>query len=408
MITPDEAWNLVLDVVRPLPVIERALAESLHYVLAEPIRADRDIPPADRSAMDGYAVRAEDIRRAPAVLTVRGEAAAGSGSAPAVGPGTCVRIFTGANVPPGADTVVRLEDTQAAHDPDGREAIAVLKAAEAGADILRQGENARSGDVLLPAGTRLSPTGIGLCAATGHAAVKVHRQPRIHILTTGEELRDAGDPVAPHQIRDSNGPMLAAALSAAGFSVHGRGRVPDDPGLTTQGIRAALADADALLTVGGISVGRYDWVPRCVAEAGGAVRFHQVAIKPGKPLLFAATPEGKLIWGLPGNPVSAMVAFQEFVLPSLFRLSGLSAEASRESVLLPLRGKVKGGGSRRTYLLARRVADAGGIGLEPVRSTGSADLVALGRADGCFAVPDGVAGLDAGALVPFRAWRRGL
>jgi molybdopterin molybdotransferase len=233
----------------------------------------------------------------------------------------------------------------------------------------------------------------------------VYRLPRVCILTTGQELREAGESVAPHQIRDSNGPMLAAALSAAGFCADVRKRLPDEPDAITRGLRAALDGGDVVITVGGVSVGRYDHVPACIVQAGGSIRFHHVAIRPGKPLLFATTKQGRLIWGLPGNPVSAMVAFHEFVLPSLLMLAGLSATESRTVFRLPLREIVRTKGKVQTYHLARAISDDNGTGVVPVPGTGSADLIALGKADGAFAVPAGVTELRAGALVAFRPWR---
>lgn len=399
MITPDTAWELVCAQVRPLPAVDCPLEHALGCVLAVPVTADRDYPPTDRAAMDGYAVRSADLARAPARLTLTGEIAAGSTPRPGVAAGCCVRIFTGASLPSGADAVVRQEDTQA-----DASLVTMLQPVRAGADILRQGENARAGDQLLAAGTRLTPGALGICAATGHASVRVHRRPSVHVLTTGAELRAPGDAVEPHQIRDSNGPMLESALAAAGITEVRRSRLPDEPVAITEAIRRALDSADAVITVGGVSAGRYDYVPDCITRAGGTLRFHQVAIRPGKPLLFATTARGQLIWGLPGNPVSAMVTFHEFVRPSLLMLAGMPPSASRRSLRLPLREAVRAKGKLRSYVPARLLADDSGVGVAPVRSAGSADFVALGQADGVIVVPEGASGFEAGTPVGYHPW----
>ncbi len=399
MITPDEAWELVCAHARPLPAIDCPLERALDCVLAAPVAADRDYPPTDRAAMDGYAVRSSDTVQAPSRLTVAGEIAAGSAPTPDVAPGHCVRIFTGASVPFGADAVVRQEDARAEAN-----LVTILEPVTPGTDILRRGENARAGDVLIAPGTRLTPGTIGTCAATGHASVCVYRRPSVHVLTTGAELRATGDSVAPHQIRDSNGPMIEAALAAAGIAGIRLSRLPDEPGRIADAVRDALESADVVITIGGVSAGRYDYVPDCIAQAGGVIRFHQVAIRPGKPLVFATTSSGQLIWGLPGNPVSAMVTFHEFVRPSLLMLAGMPPSASRRSLRLPLREAVRAKGKLRTHVPARLLSDDSGVGVAPVRSAGSADFVALGQADGAIVLPEGVGGLEAGAPVGYHPW----
>ena len=236
MITPEEAWRIVLKHVRPLRSVAMPLREAAGLCLAEDVRADRDQPPADRSAMDGYAVRSADLRRAPCSLRLVGEVAAGSAARPRVAPGTCVRILTGANVPPGADAVVMVEQTR-----ERRGGVDVFSRAEAGANILRRREEARKGEVLLRKGTILGPAQVGVCAAVGKARIKVFPRPRVAVVCTGAELRETGAKVRPHEMRNSNGPALCAALALSGHVGAVHRRAPDDPERLTALLRRLAA-----------------------------------------------------------------------------------------------------------------------------------------------------------------------
>lgn len=413
MIKPDKAWDIVVGHTSPLPVFQQDLAKCLHHVLAEPIVADRDIPPADRSAMDGYAVLAADIRTVPVDLTVCGEVAAGSDAAPEISPGKCARIFTGGNLPPGSDTVVMVEDTEdgrrcedAMAGRGGQESVTFLKTVEKGANIFKRAENAREGEVLIEAGTFVNSAHMGVCAAVGRSTLKVHRKPAVSILATGEELLNVGAEAKPHQLRNSNGPVLTAALQSRGYEVVAGESVADDLDVIVERIREALEASDIVVLTGGVSVGKYDLVPEAVAQAGGTIHYHGVAMKPGRPQLFATSSEGKCIFGLPGNPLSAMTGFYEFVLPSLHRLAGLPPASCRPILELRLVKDIFSKGERRRYVLGKVLWNAeGGPAVEPVESHGTADLVAGGKADGTIMIPDTATKLTAGSVVDFRPWR---
>ena len=409
MISPHEAWDIVVENAAPLPTTSKSLIEALDYVLATPVLADRDIPSADRAAMDGYAVKAEDLETTPSTLRLTGEVAAGSSSCPVIESGECVRIFTGANVPPSADTVVMQEDTAPA-DADhqtqdaGPAEVSFLKPAKKGQHIFRRGENAAKNEEVVPAGTRVTASHIGICAAVGFSALEVYRKPRVSVLTTGSELKSVTDKVGSHEIRDSNGPMLEALLAADRMTLVSRLSATDRADILLKTLCELLTNSDVLLITGGVSVGDYDLVPAVIKQAGGAIRYHGVAMKPGKPQLFATVDDSKLIFGLPGNPLSVMTGYQEFVLPALRLLSGTPAGSCARALMLPLAADAHSKGKRRRYIPARILRQDGRLAAEPIRFAGSADLVAGGRADGSIVVPDGEKLVEAGTIVEFRPW----
>lgn len=401
MISSDAAWRLLMDCLTPLPVETCALDRCLHHYLAQPVLADRDIPAADRAAMDGYAVRAEDVVSVPATLRVVGEVAAGSPARPAHASGECVRIMTGANVPPDADAVVMVEATE----PSTSGALNILGPVRRGQHIIRQGENARQGDVLIEAGTILDASALALCAAVGCGAPLTHAVPRVGIVTTGSELREAGAVVGRHEIRDSNGPLLAAALAERGFGPADFRRVPDEREPLGEVLRSSLEKHEVTLVSGGVSVGTYDLVPGILRELGATIRYHGIAMKPGKPQLFATVGDGRYVFGLPGNPLAVLVGFHEFALPALRRLAGCPEAACRPLLRLPLRSDVRAEGRRRQYLLGCLASFDSGTAVVPVLHSGSSDFVAGCQADGVIVLLDGVSHLPAGAVVEFRPWR---
>lgn len=401
MTSADAAWRTLMESVAPLPVELCALEFGLYRYLAEPLLADRDIPAADRSAMDGYAVRTADLASLPAMLRIVGEVAAGSAARPAMAPGECVRILTGANLPPDADAVVRIEDTE----PASPDAVTILRSARGGQHIIRQGENARRDDVLLEAGTCLDASALALCAAVGYARLSVHTNPRVGVITTGSELRAPGDVVGNHEIRDSNGPLLTAALAACGFRPAAYRCVPDERAPLADALAASVDKHEVTLVSGGVSVGTYDLVPDVLKALGATIRYHGLSIKPGKPQLYATVGTDRHVFGLPGNPLAVLVGFHEFSLPALRRMAGCPQAACRPLLRLPLRGAVQTKGPRRHYLLGRLVHAGTGTGVEAVANSGSSDFVAACHADGTIVMPDGVANLPAGAIVDFRPWR---
>lgn len=400
MMTPEAAWDVILKHARPLNRISLPLTQAAGCWLAETIRADRDLPPADRSAMDGYAVRAADLGRQPCVLRLIGEVAAGSPARPRIRPGTCARIFTGANVPPGADTVVIVEQTT---ETAGR--VTIRSSTEAGANILRRGEDTRRGEALLEAGTRLGSTEIGVCAAVGKAVVRTRRAPGVALICTGTELRAITDRVGPHELRNSNGPALGAALAAWGFAASELPPVADRMAALRGVLRRALRRFDVTLFTGGMSAGKYDFVRDALEAEGATIRFHGLLMKPAKPTLYATFGENRHIFGLPGNPLSAMTACHEFVLPALRRLAGAPSPQCRAALWLPLAAPLRSKPGRLRCLLARVDWRATGPRVEVIESRSSSDLVAAGCADGVALLPAGVKSFAAGDLVAFRPWR---
>lgn len=399
---PDAAWRLLMQALTPLAVEACPLPAARNRYLAEAVCADRDIPAADRAAMDGYALRAADATDARATLRICGEVAAGSAARPVPGSGECVRIMTGANLPPETDTVVRIEDTEA----DG-DTVCFQIPVHAGRNILRQGENAHAGDALLAPGARLDAAAIALCAAVGCAAPRVHQRPRIGIVTTGSELKAADESVALHEIRDANGPMIAATLTEHGFDAAPWTCLPDDRTRLRDGLRRIVEQHEVTLVSGGVSVGRYDYVPEVVQMLGGVIQYHGLTMKPGKPQLFATLGRDRYLFGLPGNPLAVLTGLHEFVLPALRRLSGCPEDACRPRWRLPLLGDAKASGGRRQYLIARLCTMDDETGVMPIPNSGSSDFVSGCRADGMIVFPDGVTALQAGSRVDYRPWRGG-
>ena len=396
MIPVAEARARILAGLRPTGTEPVGLADALGRVLAEDVAARLTQPPADTSAMDGYAVRAADAVRA-AALRVVGTVPAGGAFGGTVGPGEAVRIFTGAPVPAGADAIVIQEDTER-----GGETVRVLAAAERGRHIRTAGLDFRAGEVRLHAGRRLTARDIGLAAAMGAAELAVRKRPRVAILCTGDELAAPGTEPGPNRIVNSNGVALAAVVTGAGGQARDLGIVGDDAGEIRR--RAAKAkDADLLVTVGGASVGEHDLVQAALAEDGFEVDFWKVAMRPGKPLIagrFGSVP----MLGVPGNPVSALVCALVFVRPAIGALLGLGG-AGDPRVPAALGRDLPANGARENYLRSalERTAD-GGLVATPFERQDSAMSSLLAEA-GCFVVrapsaPAAKAG-EAVAVIPF-------
>lgn len=400
---PEAAWATILSRIAPLRRVSVETDRALGRVLADPILADRDMPPADRATMDGYAVRAIDVKAVPAVLRVRGEVAAGSVPVPPVGPGECVRIFTGANVPPGADAVVEVEKTSPVVGPLG-ETIEVLASAGAGAHVARRAFHAAQGDVLIAPGSRLGPAAIAVCAAVGRRVVDVIRTPRVTVLSTGAELTADGAKPGEHQTRDSNGPLIRATLRLHGIEALPGTTVGDDLGLIAEQIARGLHSGDAVVLSGGVSVGKHDLVPEAAVHAGARVHLHGVRMQPGKPFLFATTTDGKGIFGLPGNPLSVLTSLHEFVLPALRRMAGWSPEDARPTLWLPLAEPVEPARDRHRYVPSRIRRSQGGPEIVTLATRGSGDLLASRDAEGMVVIPAGDRRFEIGERMEFRPW----
>ena len=316
MLSVAQARQRILDQVGRLAAEDVPLREAAGWVLAEEVRATTDVPGFTNSAMDGYAVLAQDVAAAgpanPVRLPLRGEVRAGVAPPHPLQAGTAIRIMTGAPVPAGADAVVRVEDTA---EEDG--AVLVRASVSAGTSLRAAGSDLRAGDLVAAPGRVLSPGVIGVCAAAGRTSLRCLRRPSVMVLTTGDELRDVGEPLGPGQIVNTNRYTLAAAVEEAGGLVLDAGVAPDE----REEIAAALRQADAadlVISSGGVSMGTYDLVRDLLAQEG-RIDFWQVALRPGKPLAFGSV-RGVPLIGLPGNPVSSLVAFELFARPALLKM----------------------------------------------------------------------------------------
>ena len=387
-ITVDEARARILQGIAPLHAISYPLDRALGLVLARDVPAFHDNPPFDNAAMDGFACRAAEIASAtqekPVWLPVAAEIMAGADNAGMLAAGTIARIMTGAPVPFGADTVVPFEETGG-----GTGVVGVEGSRAARANVRRKGEDFRSGETLLHAGTRLGPSQIALLAALGNTVVAVVRPPRVGILATGNEIVPSGTPLAPGQIWDSNGPALVALVAQAGAIPVSLGIARDDAtALRSRLDEARDAGLDLLITSGGVSAGDFDLV-KDVLRASGEMAFWSVRIKPGKPLAFGVL-DGLPLIGLPGNPVAGIVAFLQFVRPALMKMMG------RADLLLPeieatLLDPIDNRGGRRNFVRVRVVPSADGWVARSAGAQGSAQLSTLARANGLLVIPEDVA-----------------
>ncbi|WP_051833436.1 gephyrin-like molybdotransferase Glp [Streptomyces katrae] len=419
----DEHLADVLAAIRPLEPIELQLLDAQGCVLVEDVTVPVALPPFDNSSMDGYAVRTADVQGAseefPAVLTVIGDVAAGSGDLPTVGPGQAARIMTGAPLPPGAEAVVPVEWTDggsgggaaagmapASEAPEGAGGeVRVHRAAEARAHVRSRGSDVQAGDLALAAGTVLGPPQIALLAAVGRGTVRVRPRPRVVVLSTGSELVQPGESLAAGTIYDSNSFALAAAARDAGAISYRVGAVADDAETLRSAIEDQLIRADLLVTTGGVSVGAYDVVKEALSSVataedepdGGRMDFRKLAMQPGKPQGFGTIgPDHTPLLALPGNPVSSYVSFELFVRPAIRALMGL-ADVNRPSVRAVLKADEALGSpaGRRQFLRGKYDAESGTV--SPVGGSGSHLIAALAHADSLMVVPEDVTSVEPGS-----------
>jgi len=382
----DVARRLVLEAATPLPAEEVELDSALGRVLAEDVTSTADLPPFDSSAMDGIALLAGDGGE----LKVVGESRAGRPADRAVGPGEAIAISTGAQMPAGADAVVPVERIETANG------IVRVPDVQPGANVRYAGEDVRAGELVLPSGTDIGPAEIGVLASLGRSRVRCGVVPRVAILVTGDELVDAGRPLGPGQIHDSNLHALSALALRAGARVAHREHVRDDREATVTALRAALEGADVVCVSGGVSVGEHDHVKPALEELGVRQHFWGVRLKPGKPTWFGTRGE-TLVFGLPGNPVSAMVTFVLFARPALRALAGADPSASRASAVLET--PVRRSREREQAIRCRLSPRDDGWHAEPTKEQGSHILTSMLGADALARIPAGDGELAAGTRV---------
>ncbi|MGE5272966.1 MAG: gephyrin-like molybdotransferase Glp [Verrucomicrobiota bacterium] len=390
LLTLEAAQALVLERARPLDAERLPLSEAAGRYLAEPASAAVDLPPFPSSAMDGYAVRSADT---PGRLSVVERIAAGVPASRPLAAGETMGIATGGMVPDGADAVIQHERV-VEHD----NAIEVVDRVVTGANIRGVGRDVVAGGVVVPAGTRVGPAQIGALAAAGVAEVVCARRPRVAVLTTGTELREAGCPLAPGEVYEANGIMLAAQLEADGAIVTRLAAVADDEEEHRRSIEAGL-DQDALVTSGGVSVGPHDLVRRVEAGLGVEEVFWRVAVRPGKPVAFGVRGT-TLVFGLPGNPVSSLVACELFVRPALRALQGASDPGPRFAAGR-LAESVERNPARDDLLRSRATVTDAGVSLEPVGGQESHMIVHAAEANALALVPRGNGELPAGSVVRY-------
>ena len=389
MFSYEEALQKLLAQV-PEPKAKRmALGQSRGRVLACSVRADMDLPPFRKSFMDGYAVRSQDVAQVPVQLQVVGQVAAGSQDQPEVGPRQAVQIMTGAPVPPGADAVQMVEKTR----PLDGSLVELLESVSQGQNIVDRANEVREGSVVLDQGCVIGSPEIGVLATFGQSEVEVYSGPTVAVMTTGDEIVDVTRKPNFSQIRNSNAFMLWSQCADLGLEATIFPVVPDDPDRTEEAVLEGL-EHDLLLLTGGVSMGEYDYVHQVLGKAGVDTFFHKAAIKPGKPLL-AGQKDGHLVFGLPGNPVSAFVTFELFVRPAVRQWMGFS-EIQLPRVTGRLLVSVRQKPGRKFFKPARTTWTDGGFEVEPIETKGSADLTGFSAANSLLVLEPEVTELKAG------------
>lgn len=396
MISVAEAIQIVRQQTHTLPVEQVSLQHALGRVLAQDIVADSDLPPFDRSQMDGYAVRAVDVQAAPARLRIVGESAAGRGWHNHLEEGQAVRIMTGAPVPEGADSVQQVE---LAHELKDGTVVELLESVEAGKSIVKRGAEIRSGETVLTAGMMINAAMMAVLAAFGYATVSVFRKPRVAVLATGTELVPVDHKPGQDQIRDSNNYSIAAYAELAGATIERQPLTGDETSLLKTQLTKAAENCDVIVTSGGVSMGVYDVTKAALRELDAELFFERVALRPGKPTVFARLPNGTLAFGLPGNPVSVAVTFNLFARTSLLVMQGVTEPALKRETAVLAR-KVKGTTDRESYLPVQLTTnDDGELIAFPLKWGGSSDFVAFALTTALAIVPAGTKIVEAGSLV---------
>ncbi len=392
MISVEEAQERVLSEVRVLGTEQVVFTEALGRVLREDIVAPSDVPQADNTAMDGYAVRADDIANPPVKLRVIEDLPAGSVATKRVEPGTAVRIMTGAMIPDGADTVAHVEITDA-----GSEFVTIRQSLKRGTNLRWRGEDMRAGDLVLRDGTVIDAAAVGVLASVQRSVVRAGRRPAVAIFSTGDEIVEVDQPRAFGKVVNSNSYSLASLAREAGALPRMMGIVPDTRGATIAAIESAL-ESDFIISSGGVSVGAYDFVKDALDAVGAETKFWQVAMKPGKPVVLSRVRD-RIFFGLPGNPVSCMVSFLLFIAPALRKAMGQKQAILPPTVHTRLTGPLKSRGDRRSYLRVRVIARDGALLAYPMSAQGSGVSTSMLQANGFAIMETGVTAAAAGETI---------
>ena len=394
MITVAEAIQIIKKETRTLPPERVTLAHALGRFLAEDIVADSDLPPFDRSQMDGYAVQAADTENVPARLQIVGESAAGRGWHQRMKAGEAVRIMTGAPLPAGSDSVQQVELTR---ENDGF--VEILEPVQMGRSVVRRASEISKGEIVLRTGEAINAAMVAALASFGCAEVKVGPRPRVAALATGSELVAVTETPGQDQIRDSNNYSIAAYGELAGALVERLPLAGDDTTLLKNQIADAGKRCDVVVTSGGVSMGVYDFTKAALVELGSEIFFERVSLRPGKPTVFARLPNGTLVFGLPGNPVSVSVTFNLFARTALLAMQGAKDPDLVEDWAVLARN-VKGSIERESYLPGRlSTSEAGQLLAQPLKWGGSSDFVAFTQATALLIVPQGEAEVMEGTTV---------
>ena len=396
--TPAEAEALIRRRVQPLPLESRPLAALAGAALAQSVRAERDQPPFDRVTMDGIAIASEAWRAGQRRFRIAGTQAAGQRPQP-LPPDACLEVMTGAALPPGSDCVIPVERLSVA---DGWAQVQPDFVAEPFGNVHTRGLDCREGDLLLARGTRLGAPELAVLASAGLPRANVRAEPRVLIVATGDELVEPGEPIEDWQVRSSNSHALRGALALRGYHRVAEDHLPDDPQVLRERLATHLATHDVLVLSGGVSMGRYDHVPRALRDIGVTEVLHRVAQRPGKPLWFGVGPEGQAVFGLPGNPVSALVCLVRYVVPGLEAASGLAARAP-EPVTLGAPFRVT---PALWYFLPVQLGSSPTLGTValPRPTRGSGDFVSLLGTDGFVELQPGPAEYAAGHVAALYRW----
>ncbi len=392
MLTYSDALELILARVPPSTVHEVSLFESLGHISARPVQADMDIPPFDKSFMDGFALQSQDVKQAPSELHIVDISPAGKMPDRVLGAGEAIQIMTGAPLPTGADAVQMVEKTELL--PDSK--VRILEAVETGQHVAPRASEVREGATVLESGRAITPAEIAVLATFGCTKVDVFKKPTVRILSTGNELVGVDCVPSPGQIRNSNSHMLAAQCRALGLTVQQEAPLADDPDVLRQAIRSSR-EIDLTIFSGGVSMGEYDFVHQVLRAEGIDIAFHKAAVKPGKPLI-VGTAGARLFFGLPGNPVSSFVTFQVFTKPAIVKWMG--RRNPRPFLLAAeLKEGVRQKPGRLFFKPALTVSTPLGFEARPVETRGSADITAFSRANSLILVEARVSRLEAGSTV---------